>query len=66
MVRFLGNRGSKPRKDEVVCREVITLEGPRNEMSIDDTELQREIRNLMKGQQPGRYRVQVRRRVVRP
>ena len=66
MVRFLRNRGSKPREDEVVCREVITLKGSSDELQVDDTELQREIRNLMKDQQPGRYRVQVRRRVVRP
>jgi hypothetical protein len=65
MVRFLRNRGSRPRKDEVVCREVITLEDPTEELQVDDVRVQREIRNLMKDQQPGRYRVQVRRRVVR-
>jgi hypothetical protein len=66
MVRFLRNRGSKPRRDEVVCREVITLDGPREEVQVDDERVQREIRDLMKDQRPGRYRVQVRRRVVRP
>ena len=64
MVRFLRNRGKQPR-DEVVCREVIELDGPRDEVRVDDEQLQREIRNVMKDQQPGRYRVKVRRRVVR-
>lgn len=66
MVRFLRNRGNKPREDEVVRRGVVTLEGPREELRVDDARVQREIRNLMRDQQPGRYRVQVRRRIVRP
>lgn len=66
MVRFLRNRGEAPRQDEIVRREIITLDGPRNELQVDDERVQREIHNLMKDQRPGRYRVQVRRRVVRP
>ena len=66
MVRFLRSRGKAPRRDDVVRREVITLDGPREELRSDDERVQREIRNLMKDQEPGRYRVQVRRRVVRP
>lgn len=65
MVRFLRNRGKQPRKGEVVCREVIELDGTRDAMYADDEQFQREIRNLMKDRKPGRYRVQVRRRVVR-
>ena len=65
MVRFLRNRGKQPRENEVVCREVIKLDGPRDEVRVDDEQLQREIRNVMKDQEPGRYRVKVRRRVVR-
>lgn len=64
MVRFLKNRGNKPRRDEIVCREVITLDSSSDDLRVDDERVQREIRNLMKDQQPGRYRVQVRRRVV--
>ena len=66
MVRFLRNRGEAPRQDEIVRREIITLDGPRKELQVDDERVQREIHNLMKDQRPGRYRVQVRRRVVRP
>ncbi len=66
MVRFLRNRGNKPRQDEVVRRGVITLDGPREELCVDDKRVQQEIRKLMRDQEPGRYRVQVRRRVVRP
>ena len=65
MVRFLRNRGKQPRKNEVVRREVIELEGRRDEVRVDDEQLQREIRNVMKDQEPGRYRVKVRRRIVR-
>ena len=65
MVRFLRNRGKQPRKDEVVRREVIELEGRRDGVRVDDEQLQREIRNVMKDQEPGRYRVKVRRRIVR-
>lgn len=66
MVRFLRSRGKAPRREDVVRREVITLDGPRKELRSDDERVHREIRNLMKDQEPGRYRVQVRRRVVRP
>lgn len=65
MVRFLRNRGAKPRRDDVVRREVITLDSVRNGARVDDECVKREIRNLMKDQEPGRYKVQVRRRVVR-
>lgn len=66
MVRFLRNRGKTPRRDEVVCRGVITLDGPCDDLHVDDERVKREIQNLMKDREPGRYRVQVRRRVVRP
>lgn len=66
MVRFLRNRGKTPRRDEVVRREIITLDGERGDLRVDGERMQREIRNLMKDQEPGRYRVQVRKRVVRP
>lgn len=66
MVRFLRNRGGSPRQDEIVRREVITLDGSGKDLQVDDERVKREIRNLMKDQEPGRYRVQVRRRVVRP
>lgn len=65
MVRFLRNRGAKPRRDDVVRREIITLDGARDGVPVDDESVKREIRNLMKDQEPGRYKVQVRRRVVR-
>jgi hypothetical protein len=65
MVRFRRNRGERPRKDEVICRGVVKFDGPRDEVRVNDKEIQREIHKLMKDQEPGRYKVQVRRRVVR-
>ncbi|HLT17911.1 MAG TPA: hypothetical protein VKZ96_00540 [Thermomicrobiales bacterium] len=66
MRRFLNRRGEQtPQQEEVVRRQVISLAEPNDQPLASDERLRDEIRNLMKDQQPGRYRVRVRRRLVR-
>lgn len=66
MPRFLNRRRENaPLRDDVVRRQVITQAGPNERLSVSDERLRSEIRDLMKDQGPGRYRVTVRRRLVR-
>jgi hypothetical protein len=66
MRRFLNRRrGHGPQREDVVRRQVISMAGPSDQPLASDERLQGEIRDLMKGQRPGRYRVKVRRRTVR-
>jgi hypothetical protein len=66
MRRFLNRRrGHAVQREDVVRRQVISTASASGQPLAEDEQLQSEIRDLMKGQRPGRYRVKVRRRMVR-
>jgi len=66
MRRFLNRRGDRtPQQEEIVRRQVISLAEPNDQPLAADERLRDEIRDLLKDQRPGRYRVRVRRRLVR-
>jgi hypothetical protein len=66
MRRFLNRRrADTAQRENVIRRQVITMAVPDEQLLADDERLQSEIRDLMKDQRPGRYRVRVRRRLVR-
>jgi hypothetical protein len=65
MRRFLNRRRvDAPQRDDVIRRQVITAIEPSEPLLVEDERLQSEIRDLMKDQAPGRYRVKVRRKLV--
>ena len=65
MRNILRRHASEPRHDDVVRRQIIAQADPGERLSARDERLQSEIRDLMRHQRPGRYRVRVRRRLVR-
>lgn len=65
MLRFLNrDRSRQPSDERVVRRQVITAADTRERLAGCDARLQQEIHNLIKDQEPGRYRVRVRRKQV--
>jgi uncharacterized protein (UPF0335 family) len=65
MRNILRRRASEPQHNDIVRRQIISQADPNERLSVSDERLQSEIRDLMKDQRPGRYRVRVRRRLVR-
>lgn len=65
MPRFLNRRDHAPQREDIIRRQVIAQADPNERLSASDERLRDEIRDLMKDQGPGRYRVRVRRRLVR-
>lgn len=57
-------RSQQPANGRVVRRQVITAADTRERLDGCDERLQQEIRDLIKDQEPGRYRVRVRRKQV--